>query len=122
MTTRHLPPGECSRLLGLRGLFLRESCPASEDCQGPVTSARRPLVPRSGQQNGDAHGDGLRRAQDPSSAPTNGDNHTTNRSCCGTDGVTSGPAASRYTLISLRTPKRPVRYTPGSTENPMPGC
>jgi hypothetical protein len=42
-------------------------------------------------------------------AATNDTVHTTNRSRCGTDGVTSGPVASKYTLISLRTPNRPVK-------------
>src|SRR2546425_11860287 len=46
---------------------------------------------------------------------------TRKSSCCGPRGVTSGPASLMNTLISLRMPNRPGRYTPGSTENPTPG-
>src|SRR5258707_15200437 len=109
MTTRHLPPGECSGLLAMRELFLRENCPAAEDCQGTVMTTRRALVPRSGQQTA-ANMSTVFVARKARRPPATKDAaHTTNTSRCGTDGVTSGPATSRYTLISLRTPKRPVR-------------
>src|SRR6266849_6953283 len=98
MTTRHLPPGKCSLLLECADCSFAKPALQQGTVKGLSRLRLRPVSPEVDSKTAANMSTVVPARKTRPSASTRSGFYTTNRSRCGTDGVTSGPAAPRYTL------------------------